>query len=208
MLANVGRTADAVEQLRQANDMLALYIYTPLTLADALVAAGKPEEAKPFFDAAIQLAPDSGFAEGIALFKAISTADIKALLDPKLPISADGRTALLAGFRAVESGNAGAKAQAVRSLLALPEDQQNDAVARLLADLGATHEAFGIASRLAAQEYPGPWVFWYPSMRATLSDPGFPALATQLGLMNYWKATHTRPDACNEKSPPPFCRMI
>ena len=63
MLANVGRTAEAVEQLRQANDMLALYVYTPLTLADALVVAGKPDEAKPYFDAAIELAPDADFAK-------------------------------------------------------------------------------------------------------------------------------------------------
>ena len=60
---------------------------------------------------------------------------------PKLPISADLRTALLKGYRAVASRDAGAKAQAVQALLALPEDQQNDAVARLLADLGANHEA-------------------------------------------------------------------
>ena len=31
MLVNVGRMAEAVEQLHQANDMLALYVYTPLT---------------------------------------------------------------------------------------------------------------------------------------------------------------------------------
>ena len=43
MLLKVGRTADAVEQLRQANDMLALYVYTPLSLAQALVVAGKTQ---------------------------------------------------------------------------------------------------------------------------------------------------------------------
>jgi hypothetical protein len=45
-------------------------------------------------------------------------------------------------------------------------------------------------------------------MRGTLADPGFPALATQLGLLKYWTTTHIRPDVCNEKAPPPFCRMI
>jgi hypothetical protein len=45
-------------------------------------------------------------------------------------------------------------------------------------------------------------------MRAALADPGFPALAEQLGLLKYWKTSHTRPDACNEAAPPPFCRMI
>ena len=100
------------------------------------------------------------------------------------------------------------KAQAVQALLALPEDQENDAVARLLADLGASHEAFQIAARLAATEYPGPSIFWYRNMRAILNDRGFPAVAAQLGLMRYWKTTHTRPDVCNEKAPPPFCGMI
>ena len=33
-------------------------------------------------------------------------------------------------------------------------------------------------------------------------------VAAQLGLMKYWKTTRTRPDVCNEKTPPPFCRMI
>jgi hypothetical protein len=189
--------------------MLALYVYTPFTLGEALVAAGKPEEAKPFFDAAIQLAPDSGFGGQIAAAEATATGDIKALLDPKLPLSVDLQAALLMGYRAVESGNAGAKAQAVQALLALREDEQNDPVARLLGNLGAAHEAFRIASRLATREYPGPSIFWYPSMRGALSDPGFPAVAAQLGLMNYWKSTHIKPDVCNGQSPPaPFCRMI
>ena len=67
MLLNVGRTAEAVEQLHQANNMLALYVYTPLNLAQALVIAGKPDAAKPHFDAAIDLAPNAGFAKWLAM---------------------------------------------------------------------------------------------------------------------------------------------
>jgi hypothetical protein len=188
--------------------MLALYVYTPLSLANAVVAAGKPDEARPHFDAAIQLAPNSSFAEQIAMYEASVTGDTKALLDPKLPLPPQLRTALLRGHRAVASSNAGAKAQAANSLLALPEGQQNGDVAILLADLGANHEAFELAARLAVRQFPGPSLFWYRSMRATLDDPGFPAVAAQLGLMKYWKTTRTRPDVCNEKAPPPFCRMI
>ncbi|MBU1374423.1 MAG: TIR domain-containing protein [Alphaproteobacteria bacterium] len=209
MLANVGRIDDAVAELRQANDMLALYLYTPLSLADALIAAGKADEAKPFFDAAIQLSPDAAFADRVAVWKATETGDSEALLDPRLGVPPELRAALLMGHRAVKSGDAGAKTQAVQTLLALREDQQADFVAWLLADLGATHDAFRIASRLAARGYPGPYVFWHPSMRGALTDPGFPALATQLGLMDYWKATHTKPDACNDNGlSPPFCSMI
>jgi tetratricopeptide (TPR) repeat protein len=209
MLLNVGRVADAVDQLRQANDMLALYVYTPLTLADGLLAAGKRDEARQYFDSAIALAPDSGFADRIAVSEATETGDIQRLLDPKLPIHPYFRAALLKGYRAVESRDAGAKAEAIRALLALPEDQQDDSVARLLGELGANQEAFRLASRIAATgEYPGPSIFWHQSMRATLSDSAFPAVAERLGLMHYWRTTHTKPDVCSTNGPPPFCRLI
>jgi tetratricopeptide (TPR) repeat protein len=207
LLLDVGRTAEAVEHLHQANNMLALYVFTPLTLAQALVVVGKPDEAKPHFDAAIDLAPNTGFAKWLAMTKAIEVGDINLLLDPTLPISAELRAALLQGHRALASRDSAAKAQAVQTLLALPEEQQWEAVANLLADLGANHEALQIATRIA-QEYPGPSLFWHRSMRGILADPGFPAVATQLGLLKYWTTTHTRPDVCNEKAAPPFCRMI
>ncbi len=111
MLANVGRIAEAVNQLRQANDMLALYVYTPLSLAYALLAAGKTEEAKPYFDAAIDLAQESRFADRLAFYKATDTGDIALLLDPKIMIPADVRAALVKGHRAVESQDSGAKDQ-------------------------------------------------------------------------------------------------
>jgi hypothetical protein len=209
MLLNVGRTAEAVEQLHHANNMLALYVYTPWNLAAALVIAGKPDEAKPHFDATIDLAPNAGFAKWVAMDKATQIGDVELLLDPTLPISAELRAALLKGHRARASSDSGAKAQAVETLLALPEVQQTDAVARLLADLGADREAFQIAARIATtREYPGPSIFWDQSMRGTLADPGFPALATQLGLLKYWTTTRTKPDVCNEESAPPFCEMI
>jgi DNA-binding winged helix-turn-helix (wHTH) protein len=209
MLLNVGRTTDSVEQLHKANDMLALYVYTPLNLAQALVIAGKPDEAKSHFDATIDLAPNAGFAKWIALAKATQTGDLDLLLDPTLPMSAEVRAALLKGHRAVASTDSAAKAQAVEALLALTEAEQTDAVARLLADLGADRQAFQIAARIAtSEEYPGPSIFWHRSLRGILADPGFPALATQLGLLKYWTTTRTKPDVCNEESPPPFCKMI
>lgn len=64
------------------------------------------------------------------------------------------------------------------------------------------------AAALAAPGYAGPSLFWYPVLRATLDDPGFPALAGQLGLMTYWKTTGTKPDVCSETAPPAFCRML
>ena len=208
VLLNVGRVGEAVERLRQADDMLALYVYTSLYLANALVAAGNVEEAKTYFNAAIDLAPDSTFAKQMMANKATATGDAEALRDPGLPISAELRDALQKGYAAAASGNADEKAQAAKALLALPQDQQGAAVARLLAKFGATHEALQVAARVAAKYNPGPSLFWYRDMRATLDDPGFPAMAAQFGLIDYWKTTHTRPDVCNEKDAPAFCRAI
>jgi tetratricopeptide (TPR) repeat protein len=208
MLLGVGRTAEALEQLHQADNMLALYVYTPLALAQALVVAGKPDEAKPAFDAAIDLTPDADFARQLTMYKATQLGDVGLLSDPALPLAPELRAALLKGHRAVASRDAVAKTQAVQALLALPQDQQDETVARLLADLGAEHDAFRIAARVVITEYPGPSLLWYPDMRAILSDPGFPALAKQLGLLNYWTTTRTRPDVCNEPASPLFCRMI
>ncbi len=209
MLANVGRTAEAIQQLHQADDMLALYMYTPLNLAQVLVIAGEPDQAKPYFDAAIDLAPNADFARRLASYKATQLGDINPLLDPNLPFPAELRAALVKGYRARASNDPDAKAQAVHDLLALTEDQQKEVVARLLADLGANHEAFQVASRIATtREYPGPSLFWDQSLRGALADPGFPAVATQLGLFKYWTTTHTKPDVCAENAPPAFCGMI
>jgi tetratricopeptide (TPR) repeat protein len=208
MLLGVGRTAEAVEQLHQADNMLGLYVYTPLTLAQALVVVGKPDEAKSAFDAAIDLAPDVGFARQLTMYKATQLGDVGLLRDPTLPVAQKLRAALLQGYRAVASREAAARTQAVQALLALPQDQQDETVARLLADLGAEHEAFRLAARVAITQYPGPSLLWYPNMRAILFDPDFPPLAKQLGLVNYWSTTHTKPDVCNESAAPPFCRMI
>ncbi|RYZ72818.1 MAG: hypothetical protein EOP91_07070 [Lysobacteraceae bacterium] len=209
MLVNVGRTAEALEELHRANDMLALYVHTPLTLADALVTAGKPGEAIAFYDAAIDLAPDAAFAKRLTSYKAMDSRDTALLADPALPLPTQLRAALLEGERALASADPAARAHAVQTLLALEERQQWEAVPKLLADLGANHEAFLVASRIATtREYPGPSLFWDRSLRSTLSDPGFPAVARQLGLLDYWKTGRTRPDVCNEKQAPPFCSMI
>ena len=209
MLLNVGRVGEAIDHLRQAQDTLALYVYTSETLAEGLVAADKTDEARQYFDATIALAPNAGDVGYYKAYEASQTGDLKVLSDPKVPVPAERRAALVKGYRAVASRKAGEKAEAVRALLGLPKDQQDESVALLLADLGASHEAFQVASRIVTtEEYPGPTLLWYRRMRAVLNDPGFPALVQQLGLINYWRKSHTKPDVCAKAGAPPFCRMI
>lgn len=212
MLQNVGRFADSVGELRRATDMLALDGNSQFTLGDALLVTGKAEEARPHLDSSIDLFPDTDFASFVAIAEATESGDyaagVKALRDPKLQMPASQRSALLTGFQAMISGNVGSKGQAVRALLALPGDQKDIFVTRLLAALGANREALQAFADGVGSRFDWLTLLWYPSMRGVLDEPAFPALASRLGLVKYWRLTHTRPDACSAKAAPPFCQMI
>jgi tetratricopeptide (TPR) repeat protein len=207
-LASVGRMDEAVDTLRRAHDMLALYLYTPLTLAMALATDGRLDEAAKAFDSAIDLAPTRDFAAGITATKALARGDVAALQDSKLGLPDADRAAIVAALRALAGGNAGAKASAATALLALPEDHQSSAVALLLARLGNHPDALRIAAKHADREYPGPTLFWNPAMRPILDDPGFVPVVTKLGLVDYWRKSGTRPDVCKSNTPPAFCGKI
>ena len=212
MLQNVGRFSDSVGELRRATDMLALDGNSQFALGDALIVTGKTEEATPHLDSSIDLFPDPAFADFVAIAEAPEAGDyaggIDALRDPKLQLPASQRSALIAGFQAMISGNKTAKIQAVAGLMALQNDQKDIFVTRLLAALGANHEALQVFAEGVGSRFDWLTLLWYPSMRGVLDEPGFPALANRLGLVRYWRTTGTRPDACSAKAPPTFCRMI
>lgn len=204
-LGSVGRVGEAIEQYRAATDMLALWPDSQRALAVALVTAGRSAEARAHFDAAADLSTDADADKWIAVDQGIETGDyaaaMAALRDPRFEIAGTTRAALLAGYQALASGDGRARASAVRALLALPKEEQGGTVATMLAALGANHEALQVASG-------SPWLFWRRSMRGVLSDPGFPAVAKRLGLLAYWKSSHTRPDVCLTREQPPFCLLI
>jgi len=212
MLQNVGRYVDSVSEFRHATEMLALDSSSQFLLADSLTATGNTDEAKSHFGAAVDLDPDPDFADTIAAIEATETgryaAAIKAVQNPKSGIAEGERAALLEGFQAMASDEAGAKTRAAARLAALPEKEKDFLAAKLLAVLGDTHDAMKIFERGIGTRFDWPSLLWYPSMRGVLSDPAFPAVARRLGLINYWRASHTRPDACAAKAPPPFCRTI
>jgi tetratricopeptide (TPR) repeat protein len=213
MLQNVGRYADAAAEAAQAVDMLAFDWESQFSLARSLNVLGKREKAKQHFDLMIELDPNPALAKDfVAMTEATETGDyasgISALANPKLQVPAAQRAALEAAFRALGSGNATMKSEAARSLVALPEDQQNYVVVRTLAALGAPRSALQLFVKGIDSRYDWPSLLWHPSMRAVLNEPAFPAVAERLGLMNYWRTTRTRPDVCAGKAPVPVCRMI
>jgi tetratricopeptide (TPR) repeat protein len=205
LLQKAGRLGDAIDQFRSATDMLALWPDSHLALAEALVAAGRGEDAKTHFDAAIDLNTASNFRQWLTVSEGAESGDyaaaITAVRDPQLHFPEETRAALLSGFQALGSGDARSKAKAIGALVALPKDQQRDSVATMLGALGANHEALAIASER-------PWLFWLRTMRGVLDDPDFPAVANRLGLIRYWKASRTRPDVCVRNNAPPFCGTI
>ena len=210
LLENVGRYADASDQFRHAIEMLALDTNSEFGLADSLFVSGKPDEAKSHYAKSAELNPDPMAAEANVAVDATEsgdyTAGIKAM--SKLPFPDKQRAAVLAAYRAMASGDAPAKASAVTGLNALPDDQKNFLVLRTLGALGANREALALFVKGLGSRWDWPSLLWYHSMRGVLDDPGIPGILQKLGMMNYWKATHTRPDVCGAKGPPAFCRTI
>lgn len=204
-LESMGRLGAAAAQFRAATDMLALWPDSQFALAKTLVATGQGEQAKPYFAAAIDLSKNPSFDQKVAVTMGTETGDhaaaMAALRSPGFQGPEAGRAALLSGYEALASGAPQAKAKAVRALLALPGDERSDTVATMLGALGANRDALQAAAER-------PWLFWRRSMRGVLNEPAFPAVANRLGLMTYWKASHTRPDICQTKDAPAFCRMI
>jgi DNA-binding winged helix-turn-helix (wHTH) protein len=204
-LESVGRLGAAIEQYRAATDMLALWPDSQLSLARALGAADRGEQARPYVDAAIDLSKDPNLGKRLAVTEGTETGDyaaaMTALRSPQLQIPTESRAALSSGYEALTSAAPQAKMKAIQGLLALPKDQQSGTVATMLAALGANHEALQVAAHI-------PWLFWRRSMRGVLNEPAFPAVAKQLGLMTYWRTSRTKPDICLTKTEPPFCRMI
>ncbi len=212
MLGNVGRLADSVSEFRHATDILALDSGSQYLLADTLTALGKANDAKQHFDAAVELDSSPTMTDEIAVDEATETgqyaAAVKAMQNKKLGFPENERAALLQGFQAMVSGDAGAKARGAARLAALPEAQKDYRAAKLLAVLGDNHAAMKIFVAGIGSRFDWPSLVWYRSMRGVLSDPDFPAVAQRLGLIDYWRARHTKPDVCTAKARPPFCQII
>ncbi len=212
MLENVGRYADASEQFRRAIEMLSLDTISEFVLADSLSVGGKPDEAKPHYAASADLSSDPMTAESTVAVDATENgnyaAGIKALSNSKLPFPGEQRAAVIAAYRAMLSGDPSAKRAAVAGLNALPDDQKSYLVLRTLAALGANREALALFVKRIDSRWDWPSLLWYRSMRGVLDEPAIPGILQKLGMTAYWRATHTRPDVCSAKDPPPFCRMI
>jgi tetratricopeptide (TPR) repeat protein len=212
-LLDVGRVKDAVDEFRRAIDVLPLNGASQIALGDALIIRGYPEQSKQPYDAAVDLVDNPQLREVIDVMSAPLTGKYSgldaAVHDRKIGVPAAVAKAVADSFAAMQSGSAPAKAAAAAELVALPPEMTGRLSVTLLGALGANRDALAQVELRAQRSSPdAASLLFYPSMRGAMRDPGFPAVAQRLGLMHYWKTTHTRPDVCSDKDAPPFCRMI
>jgi tetratricopeptide (TPR) repeat protein len=208
-LVETGRLKDSIDQFRRGIAVLPLNGSTQYGLGTVLLFTGDLDGAKQAFDAAADLDSDPTLRDKMTVAEAPYRRDYaraqKIISDPKVQAPQQFKDALIGAFQALASGSPDAKAKAALQLGSLP--LMDDVLqVNLLGLLGAQN----VALQKIEQDPTGlsREALWQPSMRAALSDPSFPAAAERLGLMRYWKTTHTKPDVCSDKDPPPFCRMI
>lgn len=214
-LWEVGRVHDAGLQLYQAVGQEPLDPQTRVSLADVLLLQGFSTDADAQYKAGADIVPSPDFLNVRKLWSAPISGDYRAALDIVSSggakyLADDGRAALIASYKAVLSGDPTAKKNAAQMLEALPEDHKEYLTVLMLGALGANDAAL---KQMEIWDAEGKTVrarlfLWYPSMRGVIDDPSFPAAAERMGLMRYWKTTHTKPDVCSDKAPPPFCAMI
>jgi tetratricopeptide (TPR) repeat protein len=212
-LMEVGRVKDALSEYARSTDVLPLNGGTQVAMAKAEIITGDPDAAGKHFDAAADLVDQPGLRNSLIVTSASLTGRYAgaaaAIQDPKFGVPDQNVKALADTFRALESGNAEQKRAATAEVNALPGDWISLPEVPLLAAMGDGADALKYTemSVQRANSDARSWL-WYPSLDAARRDPSFPALLRRLGLIHYWKATHTKPDVCSAKSPPPFCRMI
>jgi tetratricopeptide (TPR) repeat protein len=213
-LTEVGRNKDAVDEYERAIDIMALNSNTQMSLVQALLYIGRADLAKPHLDSALALDDDPRTPGLAKVTLAPMTADyagaIKALNDPDRGPPPEIRIPLTSAFAALASKSQSAKTAALAKIKAMPAQTHGGLWVQLVAMLGDNRDAIDatVAAALDAKRLGARGWLFTPPLAGALRDPSFPAAAERLGLINYWRTTHTKPDVCRSKGPPPFCKLI
>lgn len=235
ILANTGRTADAIAQARSAWQLVPFTEWVAWSLPLTLGNAGRIEEAR---DAIVEMTrkwPDNPdiFFKTTEIFVESQRAPFDralALLEnPELrnfydqpPFGRPGATNVLrAALRAQ-----GRSAEEMRSAAQLVEKALAEGTINkltgisTLASLGAIDSAFSAADRMLNSEERdqrmgeqfGDWSNAYVLFGAPTAemrrDPRFMPLAQRLGLVDYWRSTGHWPDFCAEPGLPYDCKVV
>jgi hypothetical protein len=120
----------------------------------------------------------------------------------------------IATYRALASGDPERKEAAARQVIALRDDCCGAMKAVLLTQLGQSAKAIALLEKLEAARsdvpprIPGLLFPADPAMRPLWHDPAIEPFLRRNGLIDYWRASRTRPDVCGEPRAPAFCRLL
>jgi len=212
-LMQVGRIDDAMLEFDRSTDVLPLNGGSQFAAGKAMLIKGDPDAAAKRFDAVLDLASAPGLADNLIVVKAAITgknagAD-KAMQDPKFGVFSENVRANVDAFAALDAASPLLKARAISELNALNTDWISMPEVPLFGALGDNADAMKYLEADVRRGRAGAYEWlWYPTMDGVRRDPSFPALLQRLGLIHYWKTTHTRPDVCADKNAPPFCGML
>jgi Tfp pilus assembly protein PilF len=215
-LWEVGKVQDGGQELQRAVNQDPFDIQARTNLAWTLLLQGYSQaSADEQYKIAADMVPEPEFLDEQRLWSAPITGDyataIKILSAGRVSgLPPDLRAALLASYKAAGSGDSAARQNAAAMLEAVSDSHKNFVVVLMLGALGANRAALEQMDKWdsAGNSVRTRLFLWFPSMRGVIGDPGFPAVAERMGLMKYWRTTHTKPDVCSAKDAPPFCRLL
>lgn len=134
------------------------------------------------------------------------------LLDDRTQIPQWFSPADLAAYRAFFLASKSRNRQALeaerRALVGLPAGGRSGFAIRALSSMGFTDDAFAVIERMSDAQLNRDSLTYYlftPGLAPLRRDVRFMHLAARLGLIEYWRATHTQPDFCSEPGLPYDC---
>jgi DNA-binding winged helix-turn-helix (wHTH) protein/tetratricopeptide (TPR) repeat protein len=209
-LMSVGRTRDALPMLQRAVDMVPQGPTTNLRLAMAYYQSGQGQRGDELMRNLVAVwrgIPSLARAEAIAAVFAGRWADAARFVEAETP---EKSATLREAFAALAAGDPARIATASAAVEALARGPANDPVVmQALAAMGRREAALASADRLISPgEADGAPFLFFPTMRPLWREPTFERLLGKAGLLDYWRASRTRPDMCREADPPRFCHTL
>lgn len=207
MLSSVGRLREALSSqlIAQATDKWGAPKMVKLALTYASL--GDFDEARRWLGRAVQLWPHHPSVRAARLSFAgfyEQPSDARATIDAMATsesIEASSEFTMWRSFveaRAETGGRLSARtADKVRAAMS-SGTLTSEAGVTMLAALGQTSQAIAAANQALDRRPLDPRFLFTPAMQPVRRDPGFVALATRMGLVQYWRRTGKRPDFCSE----------
>jgi tetratricopeptide (TPR) repeat protein len=194
-LIRVGKTRQAIEALERAKAANPMETNTAADLAEAYSHAGYLDQSLSEFDRGLALGGNEGVLRGAAMIAALSKGDRDEIRRRVAAAAALSPTSPDIGVEMARFlDDRGAAAAAVKRL-ADDETVKHPYKYNILAAWAAYYSAPELALELqrrfvATQIDPVRAAFslWEPVFHAMRALPGFKSLATQMGLVDYWRA--------------------